>query len=138
MKFTGRTSLALVIAAAAGLATVSASAQTVSIGALPQGSLSYSIAAAVAKVIGDKTDLTTRAIGIGGGNIYFPQVNQGRLDMSTAAGPSVIFASTGTGPITLGVGPEWRAPQPPRSEIEASIARPNRAERIAVFAAELT
>lgn len=98
MNFLGRTSIAVVIAASAGLATVSANAQTVSIGALPQGSLSYSIAAAVAKVIGDKTDLTTRAIGIGGGNIYFPQVNQGRLDMSTAAGPSVIFASSGTGP----------------------------------------
>jgi uncharacterized protein len=49
-------------------------------------------------VIGDKTDLTTRAIGIGGGNIYFPQVNQGRLEMSTAAGPEAIFAFNGTGP----------------------------------------
>jgi TRAP transporter TAXI family solute receptor len=98
MKFLDRTSIALVVAAMAGFATVSANAQTVSIGALPQGSLSYSIAAAVAKVIGDKTDLTTRAIGIGGGNIYFPQVNQGRLDMSTAAGPEAIFASNGTGP----------------------------------------
>lgn len=75
-----------------------ATAQTVSIGALPQGSLSYSIAAAVAKVIGDKTDLRTRAIGIGGGSIYFPQVNNGQLDMSTAAGPEAIFAFNGTGP----------------------------------------
>jgi uncharacterized protein len=98
MKFLRTTSIALVIAASAGLAAVSANAQTVSIGALPQGSLSYGIAAAVAKVIGDKTDLTTRAIGIGGGNIYFPQVNQGRLEMSTAAGPEAIFALNGTGP----------------------------------------
>ena len=75
-----------------------ATAQTVSIGALPQGSLSYSIAATVAKVVSDKTDLITRAIGVGGGNIYFPQVNQGKLDMSTAAGPEAIFALTGTGP----------------------------------------
>jgi hypothetical protein len=91
-------SFALAIAASAGFIATSANAQTVSIGALPQGSLSYGIAAAAAKVIGDKTDLTMRAIGIGGGNIYFPQVNQGRLEMSTAAGPEAIFASKGTGP----------------------------------------
>jgi uncharacterized protein len=84
--------------ATAGLMAASAQAQTVSIGTLPQGSLSYSIGAAVAKVIGDKTDLNTRAIGIGGDNIYLPQVNQGRLEMSTAAAPSAIFASKGTGP----------------------------------------
>lgn len=93
-----RTSIAVAIAATAGLVAASAHAQTVSIGTLPQGSLSYSIGAAVAKVISDKTDLTTRAIGIGGGNIYFPQVNQGRLEMSTAAGPEAIFASKGEGP----------------------------------------
>ncbi len=98
MNIPRSTSIALAITAMAGLVTASAHAQTVSIGSLPQGSLSYSIGAAVAKVIGDKTDLTTRAIGIGGGNIYFPQVNQGRLEMSTAAGPDLIFASTGTGP----------------------------------------
>jgi uncharacterized protein len=98
MKFLRTTSIALAIAASAGLAALSANAQTVSIGTLPQGSLSYGIAAAAAKVIGDKTDLTTRAIGIGGGNIYFPQVNQGRLEMSTAAGPEAIFAFNGTGP----------------------------------------
>jgi len=98
MDILRRTSIALAIAASAGFVVASAHAQTVSIGTLPQGSLSYSIGAAVAKVISDKTDLTTRAIGIGGGNIYFPQVNQGRLEMSTAAGPEAIFASSGTGP----------------------------------------
>ena len=89
---------AAAIVVAAGTATTAVRAETVSIGALPQGSLSYGIAAAVAKTIGDKTDLTTRAIGIGGGSIYFPQVNQGKLQMSTAAGPEAIFAYTGTGP----------------------------------------
>ena len=88
---------ALALTLAAGLAAGSATAQTVSVGALPQGSLSYSIAAAVAKVIGDKTDLTMRAIGIGGSNIYFPQVDQGRLEMSTAASVEVNFALAGTG-----------------------------------------
>ncbi len=74
-----------------------AQSQTVSIGALPQGSLSYAIAAAVAKVIGDKTDLTMRAIGVGGSNIYIPQVNQNKLQMSTSAAPDAIFAHSGTG-----------------------------------------
>ena len=98
MSIPHKTSFALAIAAIAGFVTTSAGAETVSIGTLPQGSLSYSIGAAVAKVIGDHTDLTMRAIGIGGGNIYFPQVNQGRLEMSTAAGPEAIFALNGTGP----------------------------------------
>jgi TRAP transporter TAXI family solute receptor len=98
MNILRRTSIALAITASAGFVAASAHAQTVSIGTLPQGSLSYSIGAAVAKVISDKTDLITRAIGIGGGNIYFPQVNQGRLEMSTAAGPEAIFASRGEGP----------------------------------------
>jgi TRAP transporter TAXI family solute receptor len=98
MKLLRNTSITLAIAATAGFVAASAQAQTVSIGTLPQGSLSYSIGAAVAKVIGDHTDLTMRAIGIGGGNIYFPQVNQGRLEMSTAAAPEAIFASSGTGP----------------------------------------
>ncbi|MFP6708794.1 MAG: TAXI family TRAP transporter solute-binding subunit, partial [Alphaproteobacteria bacterium] len=75
-----------------------AQSQTVSVGALPQGSLSYAVAAAVAKVIGDKTNLTMRAIGVGGTNIYIPQVNQNKLQMSTAAAPDAIFAQAGTGP----------------------------------------
>ena len=75
-----------------GFVVSSAIARPVSIGALPQGSLSYSVASAVAKVVADKSDLKTRAIGIGGGNIYHPQVHQGKLDMSTAALPDTIFA----------------------------------------------
>lgn len=98
MKTMRRSPIAAGVALALGAMVGTAGAQTVSIGALPQGSLSYSIAAAVAKVISDKSDLKTRAIGIGGGNIYFPQVDQGRLDMSTAAGPEAIFALNGKGP----------------------------------------
>ena len=93
-----RNILGVLAALITGFVAASATAQTVSIGALPQGSLSYSIASAVAKVIADKTDLKTRAIGIGGGNIYHPQVHQGKLDMSTAALPDTIFALTGKGP----------------------------------------
>ena len=72
-------------------------AQTVSIGTLPQGSLAYSIASTAAKVIADNSDLTMRAVGIGGSNIFIPQVDQGRLEMSTANAVEANFARTGTG-----------------------------------------
>ncbi|MEC7490775.1 MAG: TAXI family TRAP transporter solute-binding subunit [Pseudomonadota bacterium] len=98
MKILHTTSIGLAVTAVIGVVATTAHAKPISIGALPQGSLSYSIASAVAKVIADKTDLKVRAIGIGGGNIYHPQVHQGKLDMSTSALPDSIFALTGKGP----------------------------------------
>ena len=89
--------IALTAAAAAALVAGSALAQTVSIGTLPQGSLAYGIASSVAKVISDNSDLITRAIGIGGSNIFIPQVNQGKLEMSTANAVEANFALRGTG-----------------------------------------
>jgi TRAP transporter TAXI family solute receptor len=74
-----------------------AAAQTVTLGTLPQGSLAYSIGSTVAKVIGDKTDLNTRAVGFGGSNIYYPQLNQGRVEMSTGTIIDATFAYKGTG-----------------------------------------
>ena len=59
------------------LSSVPVFAKSVSIGTLPQGSLAYGIASSVAKVISDNSDLVTRAVGIGGSNIFIPQVNQG-------------------------------------------------------------
>lgn len=87
------------IAAASAVAFIagSASAQTVTIGTLPQGSLAYGIASAVAKVISDNAGLNTRAVGFGGSNIFIPQVDQGRLEMSTANAIEANFAKTGTG-----------------------------------------
>lgn len=72
-----------------------AAAQTVTVGTLPQGSLAYSIGSTVAKVIGDKTDLNTRAVGFGGSNIYFPHLNQGRVEMSTGTIIDATFALKG-------------------------------------------
>ena len=89
LKFTG------VALAAAGLAGA-ASAQTVTVGTLPQGSLAYSIGSTVAKVIGDNTDLNMRAVGFGGSNIYFPQLDQGRVEMSTGTIIDGTFAYRGT------------------------------------------
>ena len=71
--------------------------QTVTVGTLPQGSLAYSIGSTVAKVIGDKTDLNTRAVGFGGSNIYYPRLNQGRVEMSTGTIIDATFAYKGTG-----------------------------------------
>ena len=87
----------LMASAAAALLAGPTAAQTVSIGTLPQGSLAYSIASTAAKVIADNSDLTMRAVGIGGSNIFIPQVNQGRLEMSTANAVETNFAKTGTG-----------------------------------------
>ena len=87
----------LMAGAAAALLGGPTAAQTVSIGTLPQGSLAYSIASTAAKVIADNSDLTMRAVGIGGSNIFIPQVNQGRLEMSTANAVETNFAKTGTG-----------------------------------------
>ncbi len=89
--------MALTATAAAALIAGSATAQSVSIGTLPQGSLAYGIASSVAKVISDNSDLITRAVGIGGSNIYIPQVNNGKLEMSTANAVEANFALNGTG-----------------------------------------
>ena len=88
---------ALTVVAAAALIAGSASAQSVSIGTLPQGSLAYGIASSVAKVISDNSDMVTRAVGIGGSNIFIPQVDQGKLEMSTANAIEANFAVRGKG-----------------------------------------
>ena len=56
-------------------------AKSVSIGTLPQGSLAYGIASLVAKVISENSDLVTRAVGIGGSDIFISQVNQGKVEL---------------------------------------------------------
>lgn len=90
--------LRLPIAAAAMTCIVgTATAQTVTLGTLPQGSLAYSIGSTVAKVIGDNTDLNTRAVGFGGSNIFYPQLDQGRVEMTTGTIIDATFAYQGTG-----------------------------------------
>ena len=83
--------------ATAGLIAAGANAKTITIGTLPQGSLAFSTAAAVAKVISDKTDINTRAVGFGGSNIFIPQLGQGKLEMTTATIIESVMARNGTG-----------------------------------------
>lgn len=91
----------LIIGALAALATIglaaTAGAQTVGIGSLPQGSLGYAIAAAVAKVVSENTDLQARAVGQGGSNVYLPQVSRGELEFGTSNTFEAIFARNGRG-----------------------------------------
>jgi len=109
-KFLSKGILGAALIAASGIAGGgSALAQTVSIGTLPQGSLAYGIASAVAKVISDKAGLTTRAVGFGGSNIFIPQVDQGRLEMSTANAIEAHFAKNGTGTFPGRPNPNLRA-----------------------------
>lgn len=89
--------LALTVAAAGAALAGGASAQSVTIGTLPQGSLAYGIASSVAKVISDNSGLVTRAVGIGGSNIFIPQVNAGKLEMATANAVEANFALRGEG-----------------------------------------
>lgn len=108
MKYLSKT---LAAAAAVGAMAFSgaAVAQTVSIGTLPQGSLAYGIASAAAKAISDKAGLTTRAVGFGGSNIFIPQVNQGKIEMSTANAVEAHFAKDGTGTFEGRKNPNLRA-----------------------------
>lgn len=89
--------LMILVVAAFGFVAGTASAKTITIGTLPQGSLAFSTAAAVAKVISDNSDLNMRAVGFGGSNIFIPQLDQGKLEMTTATIIESVMAKDGTG-----------------------------------------
>lgn len=86
-------------AAILGIAfAVPASAQQpVAIGSLPQGSLGYSIASAMAKVATESGGVETRAVGLGGSSVYIPQINAGEMEFGTSNTFESIFATQGTG-----------------------------------------
>ena len=72
-------------------------AGSVGIGTNPQGSLGYSIASAIAKVITEYGGIETRAVGMGGSSVFIPQVNSGELAFGTSNTFETIFATTGGG-----------------------------------------
>jgi TRAP transporter TAXI family solute receptor len=74
-----------------------AAAQPVAIGTLPQGSLAYAIASAVAKVGTEKGGLNMRVVGTGGSNVYIPQISRGEVAFGTSNLFESKFAITGTG-----------------------------------------
>jgi len=67
------------------------------IGTLPQGSLGFAIASALAKVATEKGGLDVRAIGEGGSSVYLPKVNSGELQFGTSNTFEASFATQGTG-----------------------------------------
>lgn len=93
-----RTILAAAFAAVmtVGVGTARAD-EPLAIGTLPQGSLGYAIASAVAKTVTGATDLEVRAVGQGGSSVYLPQVNAGEMEFGTSNTFEAIFATQGTG-----------------------------------------
>ena len=69
----------------------------VTIGTLPQGSLGYAIASALASVMTQQGEIETRVVGQGGSSVYIPQVNQGEIEFGTSNTFEAIFATQGTG-----------------------------------------
>ena len=92
---------------AAGLAPARAQ-EPLAIATLPQGSLGYSIAAAMASVVSDATGLSVRAVGQGGSNVYLPQVAAGRIAFGTSNTFEAVFATQGTGNFEGRPNPELR------------------------------
>lgn len=86
--------LALACAATIAAATAPAAAQVVAMGASPQGSWTYSAAAAVAKVAGD-AGMQMRVQPFGGTTTYVPLVNSGELDFGLSGHLEVMQATRG-------------------------------------------
>lgn len=96
MKITAKIS-ALPIVLAASVFASGVSAQTLSIGSNPQGSLAYSTAAGIAKVATETTDLKVRVIPQGGPVVTLPMVNGGQMDFSISLSIPAAFATQGRG-----------------------------------------
>ena len=73
-----------------------AAAQTYSIGTLPQGSLAYTVGAAVARVVTEETGLQMRIVPAGGPDATIPQVQMGDLEFSIASSDMVAAAFAGS------------------------------------------
>ena len=65
-----------------GLAAATASAQTISIGTNPQGSLAYATGAGIARVAIEDADVKMRVVPQGGPVVTLPLLNKGRLDFT--------------------------------------------------------
>ncbi len=90
------TAVAAGVALALGLSTP-AGAQTYSVGTNPQGSLFYSMGAALSKVMVEKTGKQYRVTPFAGSSTYIPMLNSGRLAFGFANGGEATFAHQGIG-----------------------------------------
>lgn len=99
------------VLSAAAMALVfscAARAEPVGIGTLPQGSLGYSVASSIAKVVTQNAGIEARAVGTGGSNVYIPQVNGGEMEMGTSNTIEAVYAFTGTGNFKSNTNPDIR------------------------------
>jgi TRAP transporter TAXI family solute receptor len=70
-------------------------AETLTVGTNPQGSLFYSMGAALAKVMAKETDKQYRVAPYAGSSTYIPMINSGRLAYGFANGGEAAFAHKG-------------------------------------------
>jgi TRAP transporter TAXI family solute receptor len=75
-----------------------AAAQQIGIGTMGQGTLGYSIGAAIAKVIADKSDLRARVQPAAGTSAYLPLLDSGEIDLGIANVMEAREAAAGSGP----------------------------------------
>ena len=87
--------LAAATIAATALAAAGASAQTVSIGTNPQGSLAYATGAGVAKVAIENAGVKMRVVPQGGPVVTLPLLNDGELDFTISVSVVTAFAKSG-------------------------------------------
>lgn len=81
--------------AAGGLAAAAASAQTISIGTNPQGSLAYATGAGIARVAIEEAGVKMRVVPQGGPVVTLPLLNKGRLDFTISVSVVTAFARQG-------------------------------------------
>jgi TRAP transporter TAXI family solute receptor len=95
-----RRAAAASLPAALGLifGAAAAHAQTMGIGTMPQGSLSYATGAAVAKVMSENLGLSARVQPNSGESVLLPLINSGELDFGVANLMEGTEAYHGTGP----------------------------------------
>lgn len=80
-----------------GSAPGTAQAQTLSIGSLPQGSLAFTVAAALARVATENSELQVRVVPQGGPEVTIPLVETGELEFSIASSDIAAAAAMGVG-----------------------------------------
>lgn len=72
-----------------------ASSQSIAIGANPQGSLGYAIAAGVAVALSKHTTMTVRPVGFGGATTFMPRIDAGLLEMGANNVIDAVYARRG-------------------------------------------
>ncbi len=83
------------VIAASGMLVSAASAQTISMGTNPQGSLAYAAGAGVAKVAIENAGVKMRVMPQGGPVVTLPLLNRGKLDFTISVSVVTAFANNG-------------------------------------------